>query len=57
MSGRGPGVSEVTLRKNLLLALPLLKAAGVTGLIEPINHYSVPGYFLSDFDLGNSKNT
>ena len=40
------------LRKNLLSALPLLAENDIVGLIEPINKYSVPGYFLSDFDTG-----
>ena len=55
MSGKvGNGVegSKDVLVKNLRSALPLLQEAGITGLIEPINKYSVPGYFLNDFDLG-----
>ena len=30
----------------------MLEKAGIVGLIEPINPYWVPNYFLNDFDLG-----
>ena len=51
MSGKLEGSEEV-LKSNLRSAIPLLKASGVVGLIEPINKYSVPGYFLNDFAIG-----
>ena len=44
--------NEDTLKKNLAAAIPLLEKAKVVGLIEPINSYSVPNYFLSSFELG-----
>ena len=44
--------NEDTLRKNLAVAIPLLEEAKVVGLIEPINPYSVPEYFLNSFELG-----
>ena len=44
--------NEEVLRKNLANAIPLLEEANVIGLIEPINSYSVPDYFLNSFDLG-----
>ena len=44
--------NEDTLRKNLAIAIPLLEEAKVVGLIEPINPYSVPAYFLNTFELG-----
>lgn len=34
---------------NLKYAAKYLNHEGITGVIEPINHYSVPGYFLNDF--------
>ena len=46
--------NEDTLRKNLAVAVPLLEEAKVVGLIEPINGYSVPAYFLNSFELGKS---
>ena len=39
------------LKDNLKKALPMLQKAGIIGLIEPINPYWVPNYFLNDFDL------
>ena len=41
------------LKRNLRSALPILEQNGIVGLIEPINKYSVPGYFLNDFEIGN----
>jgi len=38
--------------KNLKLAAPKLSENGLAGLIEPINKYDVPDYFLSDFTQG-----
>ena len=43
--------STQVLKDNLKKALPLLEKAGIVGLIEPINPYWVPNYFLNDFDL------
>ena len=43
--------STQVLKDNLKKALPLLEKAGIIGLIEPINPYWVPDYFLNDFDL------
>ena len=39
-----------TFKSNLEAALPLLKAAGVVGLIEPINPYSVPNYNMDSYE-------
>ena len=47
--------NEDTLKKNLAAAIPLLEKAKVVGLIEPINSYSVPGYFLNSFELGKYR--
>ena len=54
MSGRKvEGVAQeevmVVLEKNLLTARPLLEKAGVIGLIEPINPWSVPCYNMDSF--------
>ena len=43
--------SAQVLKDNLKKAVPLLEKAGIVGLIEPINPYWVPNYFLNDFDL------
>jgi hydroxypyruvate isomerase len=52
LAGKIPaGVSHETARKtfveNLRFAAPALERAGVTLLIEPINTYDIPGFFLS----------
>lgn len=55
MSGKVSGDvqgSEEVLKDNLIKALPLLEQAGIVGLIEPINPYWVPNYFLNDFNVG-----
>jgi len=40
-----------TMRSNLMVAVPLLKEAGVIGLIEPINPWSLPQYNMDSFPL------
>ena len=52
MAGKAPaGVAEDVLRKtyveNLRYATAALEQAGVDALIEPINHYDIPGYYLN----------
>ena len=52
MAGKAPaGVSEASLRgtyvDNLRHAAGELKRAGLDALIEPINHYDIPGYYLN----------
>merc|ERR1712012_1087978 len=55
MAGRKKeGVSRetalMTFKSNLEAALPLLKAAKVVGLSEPINPYSVPNYNMDNYE-------
>lgn len=38
---------------NLRVAAQLLNEANLIGVIEPINKYSVPGYYLNCYDKGN----
>jgi hydroxypyruvate isomerase len=45
--GVDPSTARETLVRNLKYAAPLLKAAGIKLLIEPINTRDVPGFFLS----------
>lgn len=55
MAGKISNPSDATeevFLENLKSAVPLLEQAGITGVIEPINGYSVPGYFLNNFELG-----
>lgn len=53
MSGKldGPStdVNRAVFLTNLKYAAPILEKEGIVGIIEPINNYSVPGYFLQDF--------
>jgi hydroxypyruvate isomerase len=42
-----PAAARETLVQNLRYAAPLLDAAGITLLIEPINTRDIPGFFLS----------
>lgn len=37
---------------NLRLAVNLLEKEGILGLIEPINGYSVPNYYMNSYDKG-----
>ena len=41
-----------TYENNLKYAADVLKNENLLGVIEPINQYSVPNYFLSDFNKG-----
>lgn len=38
-----------TFIENLKYAASHLERENIIGVIEPINHYSVPGYFLHDY--------
>lgn len=55
MSGKldQPPTSEhrETFLSNLKYAAGHLERESIVGIIEPINHYSVPGYFLHDFNF------
>ena len=46
-SGISPAAARETFVRNLRYAAPLLQAAGITLLIEPINTRDIPGFFLS----------
>lgn len=55
LAGKIPnGVSadqaRATLIANLQYAAPMLKQAGIRLLIEPINHFDIPGFFLTRTD-------
>lgn len=44
--------SEATLLKNMQAAVPILEQNNIVGLLEPINGYSVPQYFLNNYETG-----
>ncbi len=51
MAGFAAGAdAEATFRRNLAYACERADTAGRTILIEPLNHYDAPGYFLSTTD-------
>lgn len=42
----------VRANRNLKFAAEHLESTGIVGVIEPINNYSVPGYYLNSYDKG-----
>ena len=50
MEGMSKEKALKTFKSNLEAALPLLEAAKVVGLIEPINPYSVPNYNMDSYE-------
>ncbi|XP_063235838.1 putative hydroxypyruvate isomerase [Bacillus rossius redtenbacheri] len=55
MAGYVPEVSEEhnkVYEKNIRYAAAQFEATNIIGLIEPINSYSVPNYFLNSYDRG-----
>ena len=46
---------DTTYVKNLKYAVELLEKENLIGLIEPINQYSVPKYYLNSYDKGRRK--
>jgi hydroxypyruvate isomerase len=42
-----------TYEENLKFAAKELEANNIIGVIEPINKYAVPGYYLNSYDRGN----
>ena len=49
-SGVDPAAARTTLVANLRLAARALEAAGLRLLIEPVNHFDIPGFFLTRTD-------
>lgn len=42
--------------RNLQFAAEQLESTGIIGVIEPINNYSLPGYYLSSYEKGVTWN-
>lgn len=40
---------------NLRFAVELLEKENILGLIEPINSYSVPNYYMNSYEKGKSS--
>ena len=51
MAGTGSAATEVGYERSLRYAAAKLEPVGGTVLIEPLNRFDNPGYFLDDFDL------
>jgi len=43
-------VNHQAYEKNLAYAAQIFETKGITGLIEPINKYSAPGYYLNSYE-------
>ncbi len=63
INGQPTELHHKTYLENLKFAAKFLESEGIVGVIEPINHYSAPGYFLHDYQYAletvkgiNSKN-
>lgn len=55
MSGKVPtptSVNDQTYENNLRYAAQKFEGEGILGLIEPINKYSVPDYYMNSFEKG-----
>lgn len=46
--------NDVVYLSNLSYAVKELEKAKIVGLIEPINNYSVPHYYMNSYDKGKS---
>lgn len=45
-------VNDEVFEKNLLYAIEKFKAANIIGVIEPINNFTVPHYYMNSFEKG-----
>lgn len=52
LEGPATEAHDRTYLANLRLAAPILERNNIIGVIEPINKYAVPGYYLSCYDKG-----
>jgi hydroxypyruvate isomerase len=48
-NGTPTNAHRETFKANLKYAATQLEQADIIGVLEPINHYSIPGYFLNDY--------
>ena len=59
MSGKEPSPTsenDTAYENNLRYAAKKFESEGILGLIEPINKYSVPGYYMNNFEKGIPHN-
>ncbi|XP_053679985.1 putative hydroxypyruvate isomerase isoform X1 [Anopheles nili] len=50
LEGPSTATHDHTYLENLRVAAPILERNNIVGVIEPINKYAVPGYYLSCYD-------
>lgn len=55
ITGESSKDNDDTYEKNLRYVIPLLEKENITGLIEPINSYSVPNYYMNSYDKGKNS--
>lgn len=49
--------NDIVYEKNLLYAIEKCKSEDIVVLIEPINNYSVPNYYMNNFQKGTRSNS
>lgn len=47
--------NDLAYEQNLMYAANILEKEGIMGVIEPINPYSVPGYYMNNYQKGELK--
>lgn len=47
--------NHMTYKKNLRMAVKLLEKENIIGVIEPINKYAVPDYYLNNYEFGKIR--
>lgn len=52
LNGEPTKENDETYENNLRFAVGLLETENILGLIEPINSYSVPNYYLNSYEKG-----
>lgn len=52
VNGPTTAQNDATYLSNLKMAATILEKNNLLGVIEPINQYSVPGYYLSCYEKG-----
>lgn len=54
LDGQACKEHDATYLANLRAAAPILEQNNIIGVIEPINKYALPGYYLSCYDKGRT---
>lgn len=54
LEGNATDCNDSTYENNLRYAANLLEKENILGLIEPINKYSVPNYYMNSYEKGKN---